>query len=79
MKKGVIHMGTSLSILAGIICLALGSYQAWATHKLFHFVKTKGGQLTSPFFLMTIWSTWIITAALFVAGFYLIFVLSATF
>ncbi|WP_297077947.1 hypothetical protein [uncultured Enterococcus sp.] len=72
-------MGTIVSIIVGIICIGLGIYQAYATQRLFHYVKTKGGQETSPFFLMTMWSTVLITIGLIIAGLYLIFVLSLTF
>ena len=68
-----------ISIIAGIVCLALSIYQIFSTRNLFNFVKMKGNERTSSFFLLGLWSSIVFSGAIFLIGLYLIFVLSSIF
>lgn len=55
-------------IIGGIFCILLGIYQCYRTVKLFNFEKEKGNENTSPFLMMSLFSSGVFGVALLGIG-----------
>ncbi len=56
-------------VALGVLLIAIGGWQLVRNRKYMHYLKTSAGASTPPFTLQAVYSSWVVTVMLFVAGF----------